>query len=444
LDKLQKNKEEQRNEEILEDQNEEKKMPKSSKNEISDEEKEEEKAPTLTQEEMANLFRQTSSYTVQSVLKGNAVFYPKPGIHPTNDDTETDEDIVQNYQQAADYNMSDNDTEDGGDISETEFFGSSKEKRKGKLGNKKNNTDSTKRLRPKPGTKKLIQKKSEGGRVSGPGCIVKYDDKSGLASTKVGQRDIVMNRKTRKCSDENYARIPPPPFPPTWVHTVVEDVEENAEKNLRGSHYIEMDVIQMKKQDLPHTDYLAILVDAPFLLKNQDSEGILTMSDLSKLELGELTKNGILFVWTPSELILSVTETVEKWGFLFVEHATWVKQNTNNTFHVSHGVFFNVCKSNLLLFRKSIGKGKYGKLELRHQRTSDVYFDYMKMHLETKRALKSDNYAYELIETLLPNATKKCLRENVSTMLYLWAPKNEKRQGWTMVYDTSNRFVSVP
>ncbi|ETO32567.1 hypothetical protein RFI_04550, partial [Reticulomyxa filosa] len=213
-----------------------------------------------------------------------------------------------------------------------------------------------------------------------------------------------------------------------------------------------------KKKELPHNDYLAVLVDAPFLLKNQASEGNLDMINFSKLALAEVVKNGILFVWTPSELILSVknahkekrewklTEisivksSFEKWGFQFVEHATWVKQNTNNTIHVNRGLFFNVCKSNLLMFRRCFAKGKYQKIELRHQRTSDVYFDQMKVEVETKRALKANNYAYELIETLLPNTTKKCTRDNVSTMLHLWAPKNERRQGWTMVFDTANRF----
>ncbi|ETO01262.1 kinesin family member 12 [Reticulomyxa filosa] len=78
-----------------------------------DREKEKEaKTSVLTEEDMAKLFRQTSSYTVQSVLNNNTLFYPKPArSEESEDDTNTDEDVIQHFQRAAGFNMSENDSE---------------------------------------------------------------------------------------------------------------------------------------------------------------------------------------------------------------------------------------------------------------------------------------------------------------------------------------------
>lgn len=62
-----------------------------------------------------------------------------------------------------------------------------------------------------------------------------------------------------------------------------------------------------------------------------------------------------------------------------VETATWVKKKVTNRFDVRLSKYFNVTKENLLLFRHVNNKGKYARLELRHQRTADVMFDMIRI-----------------------------------------------------------------
>ncbi|ETO24395.1 hypothetical protein RFI_12760 [Reticulomyxa filosa] len=204
-----------------------------------DREKEKEaKTSVLTEEDMAKLFRQTSSYTVQSVLNNNTLFYPKPRdvnvkkkkkrlykythcvdinknlkkkkkkkkarSEESEDDTNTDEDVIQHFQRAAGFNMSENDSElsllnifAGDNISETEFFNSTAAQAKGKATAAKNPFGQSKAAqRTKLATKRSSQKKKgDTARSRAPSCIIKYDEKSGLASTKVGQRDIISKRR---------------------------------------------------------------------------------------------------------------------------------------------------------------------------------------------------------------------------------------------------------
>jgi len=49
--------------------------------------------------------------------------------------------------------------------------------------------------------------------------------------------------------------------------------------------------------------------------------------------------------------------------------------------------------------------------------------------------LKPQAYQFELIETLLPDATRHVEDNKKSRCLYLWAPEDAQRQGWTMIVD---------
>ena len=66
------------------------------------------------------------------------------------------------------------------------------------------------------------------------------------------------------------------------------------------------------------------------------------------------------------------------------------------------------------------------QLELRHQRTCDVCFDFKDLNVAN---YKPHEYIYKLIETLLPKSMvdeqKKHLR-----MIELWALDQTPRKGW--------------
>ena len=84
----------------------------------------------------------------------------------------------------------------------------------------------------------------------------------------------------------------------------------------------------------------------------------------------------------------------------------------------------------LLMFRRT---SPNGKLELRHQRTGDVVFNWKE---DTKPQLKPDFYIYRLIEILLPKANidpKKDDKDKPLKMVELWAQNNEPRTGWIKV-----------
>lgn len=81
-------------------------------------------------------------------------------------------------------------------------------------------------------------------------------------------------------------------------------------------------------------------------------------------------------------------------------------------------------------------------LELRHQRTGDIVFDWVD---EANPFKKPSYYVYKLIETLLPKAHSKLMppgakvnqakfeEERRLKMVELWAPDDEPRTNWLKV-----------
>ena len=87
-------------------------------------------------------------------------------------------------------------------------------------------------------------------------------------------------------------------------------------------------------------------------------------------------------------------------------------------------------------------------LELRHQRTGDVVFDWF----DSKNRFKTpDFYTYKLIETLLPKAMLKMpvtekdkygsLKDFARKfkLIELWAQDDTPRKGWLKVCSRSNK-----
>jgi len=85
-----------------------------------------------------------------------------------------------------------------------------------------------------------------------------------------------------------------------------------------------------------------------------------------------------------------------------------------------------------LLMLRRLSKDEPGKikLELRHQRTGDVVFDFKNMENETE---KPQDYIYSLIETLLPKAVIDYQKKQFK-MLEIWATDDVPREGWVKFY----------
>lgn len=141
--------------------------------------------------------------------------------------------------------------------------------------------------------------------------------------------------------------------------------------------------------------------------------------------LKDLVHKGLIFLWTFKTEIKEWVETMEKIKFNYVENLVWVKVDKQKTDQAGglenlkdfstdllskeKGSPFASAHMTLLIFRKASN----AKLELRHQRTCDVVFDFE----------KPKEYVYHMIETLLPEA---------GTKLELWGEGNT-RAGWIHV-----------
>ena len=113
--------------------------------------------------------------------------------------------------------------------------------------------------------------------------------------------------------------------------------------------------------------------------------------------------------------------------------------------------YFKKSKKTLLMFRrmsKVDGENAHAKLELRHQRTGDVVFDWKGKYVKLNnldpinRFAKPQYYTYKLIETLLPKAMVDLKKSPNLKMIelyvyiltiynqYRWATDDKPRKGW--------------
>mmetsp|Transcript_28809 Transcript_28809/g.51287 ORF Transcript_28809/g.51287 Transcript_28809/m.51287 type:complete len:297 (-) Transcript_28809:1423-2313(-) len=169
-------------------------------------------------------------------------------------------------------------------------------------------------------------------------------------------------------------------------------------------------------------DFQAILINA--------SAGM-SLKQKKKLKfVRELMSNGLIFLWSSKAEIKEWIEVFERFNYQYVENLAWIKVDeeqvkksgglseltdfTPELIRQDRHAPLNESHSTLLILRRLPAK----KLELRHQRTCDVVFDYAKPR----------EYVYHLIETLLPEADHK---------LELWATE-ETRSGWLHVIDSDN------
>jgi spore coat polysaccharide biosynthesis protein SpsF (cytidylyltransferase family) len=135
-------------------------------------------------------------------------------------------------------------------------------------------------------------------------------------------------------------------------------------------------------------------------------------------------REGIMFIWTEKELIMEVIEHFEEQGFEYVENMVYCMLNPDvkaevekyNTIDATPALarekykFLSKSHKTLLMLRRS-QKNKAASdtktaLELRHQRTGDVVFDWTD---DVNIFKKPMYYTYKLIETLLPKAHNKVL-----------------------------------
>ena len=155
-------------------------------------------------------------------------------------------------------------------------------------------------------------------------------------------------------------------------------------------------------------------------------------------------ENGLLFIWTKKEYLCDMIDYIESLEenstIKYVENLVWVKlekkieTNTNpenpfdinDIFHKGNSEYFTNSHMTLLMFKKE--KNPNVKIELRHQRTSDVVFD---IYDKERNVNYSPNeFIYKMIEILLPKANISEEPKGELKMLEIYAMKNSNRRGW--------------
>lgn len=421
---------------------------KSSKAEMSDSDEEEAELQKvngmLSEDQLVALFNDTSYYSINSLKRNNDIMFQKQTVDEEGFVVGIDDPDYEKLMFEVDYDITQTemlnwmDPEEDDYIGEDEFWDDDKDETK----------SSTKRTRRSNGDKST-RTRERFSRFQGHGI--------GHSSLRRGESSHAGPRTMEKkimCHEPNYLKVPAYPIPRSWLKPI-QKYDDRTIDQFIGHYYAEKDILSMKRkteyffQNNSIKKYRAILMDPPFDLSespvyvpppndeiDEKDRFTIKLAEFAKLPIGEIIPidyGGMLFIWVPSELTMQVNDICEQWGFLLVEHATWIMRNIRHQIENRESNLFGISKQNLMLYRRTKKNGKtFNKLELRHQRTSDSYFDFVRFHRETGHELKS-NYHYKVIETLLPDLDDK---EN-GQALFLWSPKDEMRNGWTCIADSN-------
>ena len=133
---------------------------------------------------------------------------------------------------------------------------------------------------------------------------------------------------------------------------------------------------------------------------------------------------GYLFIWVEKQMTSEVMDIFESKNFAYVENMAWIRLLPTNRLMMEPAPYFARSKLTMLIFKKVCEATK--NLDLRHQRSCDVWMDFVRHRTTTDGREDKPSYQYHLIETMLPSIPP--LRK-----LQLWAPPHRPRTGWTML-----------
>ncbi|KAK9840812.1 hypothetical protein WJX81_006676 [Elliptochloris bilobata] len=247
-------------------------------------------------------------------------------------------------------------------------------------------------------------------------------------------------RRKVKAVDKNalvHIKVPLP-LPLSWGRTVApyappservlsapaaacgdENVDANADPVARAAQteavgIVADDVVKADWSSLK-TRFQAVLVNGGWEVDGGDAA-----ARLAKVPLPRLVPVGFVFVWAQKHHVAALVRQLYRWGFCYIENLTWVQMAANNTVLTLPAPYAQRSHLTLLIFRKD-GEGK--DIELRHQRNPDVVFDCLRAGCGS--AFDAPEEALVAIETLLPTGKGKFLE--------LWASPKARRPGWTHV-----------
>ncbi|KAJ2008723.1 hypothetical protein H4R26_000042 [Coemansia thaxteri] len=240
-----------------------------------------------------------------------------------------------------------------------------------------------------------------------------------------------------------YVRIPPIPIPRAWVKHIrplIQGAESTPRNVISGvllpstepkwARRIATDATLDFDFSIFERTFQCVYMDPPLLLPGeQPKPGYFNISRLTAIPVHKMLVPGaFLFTWCEKELLPDMCGVAEReWGLKYVENFCWVRQQTNNHIAKLPSSYFRRSKVTLLIFRRE------GDLEMRHQRSPDSVFDFTKPPMAGDLNDRKPEFAYTVIETLLPRALCTAELPEPNRLVQLWMPADCHRTHWTTI-----------
>ncbi|KAI7817663.1 hypothetical protein BC939DRAFT_415875 [Gamsiella multidivaricata] len=365
----------------------------------------------FTDEQLQEIFRRTSGFTVRSMLRDTPEDIYEEDLWQANI---ADEDYLYDFEEEDDYLMAMDDH-----FWDEEIGISRKRGRKEKEPRP-----------PRPPKEPKIKGERRRGMAADRETIlqrykvmqVRLQDRNGVFYT------VKKKISTIDPSLPTYVRIPPVPIPRSWIQPMLTLEKQKLQRDISGSRYeettniLDMDLTQFG------TDYQAIYMDPPLLREGEEpGPNKITIEQLGTIDINAILPKGFLFVWLEKKFLPDMVQLAERWKLRYVENFCWIKTNVNNQIVCEKSAYFNSSKLSLLIFRKE------GEIDIRHQRSADCVFDFIKPGNPSELSEEKPAFMYDLIETLLPQAVHSESNPNGDKMMELWARRGTRRKGWTSI-----------
>ena len=232
-------------------------------------------------------------------------------------------------------------------------------------------------------------------------------------------------------------KVPAHPIPVSYGRVIQpyepKSVREAKLKQVPDCVHMQTNIKKMEYESLGK-DYLGVLMNPPWDIEDSPDRGDVTLEDIEAIPLEKLTPLGFIFIWVEKENLSKVCDIMDRKNFVYVENLTWVQLKPNNTIVESSARYLGRSHRTMLIFRRDVRDKRFiegKKIELRHQRNSDVTLDIVQTTKTGRRVVPE--HVYKSIETLLPTAYEP---GTPGKLLELWAEPGARRAGWTSVADT--------
>ena len=85
------------------------------------------------------------------------------------------------------------------------------------------------------------------------------------------------------------------------------------------------------------------MIDPCWTIKMKLDYDLMTDQEISDLPIGELSRDCIIYMFTPKSKVKVAIEILEKWGYTYVNLVPWVKLTVNEKFRVMPDHMFMSC-----------------------------------------------------------------------------------------------------